>query len=251
MVSRVENILLNVRDILSDHKKTRWSDDTLLRTLTLGINDLISRTKVTKSSLYIDIEENIGIYKIQDYSQSILDVKYIDKSLIVKTTAEMNAIDKTWESTATSTYPIYVIFDNLPQGTFRIYPKVTDTSTAITLSNSLYGAIIDINATDELYKLPNIENLESLSTKYLKVTYVKKHPKLSLQSELDFDDIYDEAMIYFVSGMSLRNDADTQNRAFGTEQLKFYDSMVSVAKGNETISNNSLAPIATSYKGFM
>lgn len=248
--TRVSSILLKVRrDILADTDSTRWSNDTLLSHLTSGVNDFLLRTKVTKSSLYIPLEKNVGLYTIKDYSQQILRVQFLEKSLRVKTSPEMDLLDPEWENTV-GIEPKYVIFHNLPQGTFRIYPKIESLGISVTTANQVYGGIIDIDVTDDLFRVPTAENVTILNDKYLKVTYIKKQNEVTLDTVLDLDTMYDEALTYYVSGMALRNDADTQNRAFGAEQLKLYDSIVTVAKNNESLSNNTLSPDTTGYKGF-
>lgn len=248
-MNRIDDILLKTRDVLADHSATRWPDATLLRHLTAGVNNFLLRTKVTKSVLFLALESNIGLYTIKDYSQEIVRVQYLEKALIVKTTKDMDELDPDWENT-TGIEPKFVIFDTYPQGTFRIYPKVTELAVDTIAYNSLYGAIIDIENTDDLYKLPSA-SLSTLNvTKYLKVTYIKKQNAVTLSSVLDLDSMYDDALVFYTSGMALRNDADAQNRAFGAEQLKLYDSVLLVAKGNESGSNNTLSTIETSYKGF-
>lgn len=250
-MTRVDDLLLRARrDILADTQATRWSNDTLLSHLTSGVNDFLLRTKVTKSSFYVTLESNVGVYNIKDYSQQIVRVQFMEKSLEIKTSKDMDALDPEWENTI-GLEPKYVIFDNLPQGTFRIYPKVTDTNVSVTVANQLYGGVIDIEVTDDLFRLPTDSAVTILNSKYLKVTYIKKQNKVVLDTILDLDTMYDDALLYYISGMALRNDADTQNRAFGAEQLKLYDSIVAVAKGNESVSNNALSSVTTGYKGFV
>lgn len=250
-MARVEDLLLRARrDILADTQTTRWSNDTLLSHLTSGVNDFLLRTKVTKSIFYVSLESNIGVYNIKDYSQQIVRVQFMEKSLEIKTSKDMDALDAEWENTI-GLEPKYVIFDNLPQGTFRVYPKVTDTNVSVTVANQLYGGVIDIEVTDDLFRLPTESAVTILNAKYLKVTYIKKQNKVALDTILDLDTMYDDALLYYISGMALRNDADTQNRAFGAEQLKLYDSIVAVAKGNESVSNNALSSVTTGYKGFV
>lgn len=246
---RVEEILASVRDVLADTRGTRWPNPTLLRHLTLGVNDFLLRTRSTKSTMYINLESNVSMYTVKEWSQKILRVQYLNTALILKTTQEMDLLDPNWKNTV-GIEPLYVIFDTYPQGTFRIYPKVEDVTLPETSYNSLYGAIIDIENTEDLYRLPSFGSIPLNMYKYLEVTYIKKQGKVTEVSELDLDEIYDEALIYYTSGMALRNDADTQNRAFGAEQLKLYDSLVRLAVSNESQNNNNVARIGTSYKGF-
>lgn len=249
-MTRVELILLKVRDVLADHAGTRWPNATLLRHLTSGVNDFLLRSKVTKTIGIIALEKNIGLYNISAFSQSIDRVQYLDRSLEIKTSKEMDIIDPTWESTL-GLEPVYIIFDKLPQGSFRIYPKTEELGLDTSHYNSLYGAIIDITVDESLLRPITLTNIAINTNKYLTITYIKKQGSIEEDTILDLDDMYDDALVYFVSGMALRNDADAQNRAFGAEQLKLYDSILVNAKGNESASNNTISTISTMYKGFL
>lgn len=250
MATRVEDILARVRDVLADPSKTRYTDTNLLRLLTSGVNDFLIRTKVSKSVLYIPIENYVALYKLQDYSQAILRVQYLDLSLEPKTIAEMDALDPNWVSTK-GEVPLYVIFENLPQGSFKIYPKVASSTTSIVTVTNTYGGLIDIEMTDELVGFPDLDDLETFVSSYLTITYIRKQGDITTSTELYIDSMYDEALVYYVSGMALRADADTQNRAFGNEQITLYNGYVDKAFKNESTHNNTLSPRASAYKGFI
>jgi len=250
MATRVEELITRVRDILSDPGADRYSHEILMRYLASGVNDFLLRTTCSKSILYIALENNVAVYKIQDYSQKILRVEFKGKALVVKTSTDMDAINSSWQDEE-ALEPRYVVFDNLPLGAFRIYPKVTSSGIIPVTANSPYGGLIDIDATDELFNLPSAEDIEQTIPEYFTVVYVKKQTPIALDSSLFIDSMYDDALVYYVSGMALRADADTQNRAFGNEQINMYDSYVRLASVNESLNNNTLTPRTTEYKGFV
>lgn len=238
-------------DILNDPSGDRWSPETLLRYLKSGINDFVLKTGCSKSRGVIAIENNVTLYNIAQFSQKILRVEYIDTPLVVKTVAEMDAYKPTWIND-TGTVPTNVIFENLPVGTFRIYPKVPSSLSSIVVQNNPYGGLIDIEIVDNLALLPNLEDIETGAIPtYLVVTYIKKHSNITIDTEIEIDTMYDDALVYFIAGMALRADKDTQNVALGTQNIGLYESYISQATGNESLNNNTLTPRQVQYRGFM
>lgn len=250
MATRVEELIVKVRDVLSDEEGNRWSEAMLLRLMQSGVNDFLLRTKCSKSVLYIAVEDYVSTYKIQDFSQAILRVQYLDTALVAKTMSEMDTIDPVWPSTK-GQEPKFVIFENLPAGTFKIYPKVPSATTNVVEVNSNFGGLIDLEVTDDLVLLPSVEDISETIDTYLVVTYIKKQVPITRTSEIYIDRMYDDALVYYITGMALRADADTQNRAFGNEQLAMYDSYLKLAAGNESVDNHTLTPREVSYKGFV
>lgn len=252
-MARVNDILLNVRDVLADHNKHRWSDDTLLRLFNQGLKNFITQTKVLKLKSYIPIETNTAIYDMSPYAISIDRIQYLDKVLIGKTEEELDKINIEWQSVV-GTEPKNVIFDNVKKGVFRIYPKVTESTLNNVVQNQPYGILIDIVMTDDLAHIPEFDNIAFEAVKYLTVYYIGKPKVVTLDtedSELDLDDEYDDAMVAYISGQALRLDADTQNRAFGAEQLSIYNSYVMTATKKESESNNTFVNREIPYKGFI
>lgn len=250
-MSRVTSLLAKARVILADPSSTRYSDTSLLYHMNSGINNFLLLTKVSKSKLFVFLETNISTYKIQDFSQSIETIRYNDVILTVKTISEMDAMDPTWLSTE-GTELKHVILEGLPLGTFILYPRITAGVSSVVSSNQPYGTLIDIDVTEELAILPSESNLEAIPD-YVVVTYIKKQPTITISTvdeDLVLDDFYDDAILYYITGMALRNDADTQNRAFGNEQITIYGTYVTEAKSRESLNNNTISPRTTAYRGF-
>lgn len=251
-MSRVTDILDNVRDILSDEDKQRWTDAKLLRLFNEGLKTWVIGTGTHKTRGYIPLEVNTALYDMSPYSFNIDRIQYMNIALEAKTEEEMDAIEDNWQDTV-GPEPLYVIFSNYKQGLFRIYPKVTELAADNITYNSLYGALIDIEIVDELLQIPQIDNLLFGTTKYLVVFYTGKPSTVTLttaDAELNINPLYDIAITSYISGQALRLDADTLNRAFGAEQLQYFTALVTRAKTKEAVSNNSLSLREVKYKGF-
>lgn len=252
-MARVSDILLNVRDVLADHGKQRWSDDTLLRLFNEGLNNFVQQTKSLKLRSYIPIELNTAIYDMSPYAMSIDRVQYMSKVLVAKTEEDMDKIDLLWQE-AVNEEPKFIIFDGLKKGQFRIYPKINNLTVNNVSQNQPYGILIDIEMTDDLVQIPEFTNIAFDSTKYLAVYYIGKPNKVAIDTEdddLDLDSIYDPAIVAYISGQALRLDADTLNRQFGAEQLSIYTSYVTQAQNEESKTNNTFINREIPYKGFI
>ena len=60
-MTRIESILLQVRDVLADHKKQRWSDEVLIRLLNEGLLNFILQARTLKLKAYIELENNTAV----------------------------------------------------------------------------------------------------------------------------------------------------------------------------------------------
>ena len=72
-MSRVSNILTNVRTDLGDANSERYSDTILLSYLNAGIIDFVSATKCLKERIYMGLSISNSIYDLitADFSSSI------------------------------------------------------------------------------------------------------------------------------------------------------------------------------------
>ena len=252
-MTRIESILLQVRDVLADHKKQRWSDEVLIRLLNEGLLNFILQARTLKLKAYIELENNTAVYDLSKYAISIDRVQYLEKVLGSKTEEEMDKMDISWQVKEGSK-PELIVFDNQKQGVFRIYPIITQNALDNIEQNSLYGILIDINVIDDLFKLPSFGNVSYEGKKFIIVYYTGKPRILTIDSadeDIDLDTLYDQAMISYISGQALRFDADTLNRQFGAEQLSIYKSYVEQAKVKEAEANNTFIRRDVAYKGFV
>ena len=252
-MTRIESILLQVRDVLADHKKQRWSDEVLIRLLNEGLLNFILQARTLKLKAYIELENNTAVYDLSKYAISIDRVQYLEKVLGSKTEEEMDKMNISWQIKEGSE-PELIVFDNQKQGGFRIYPIITQNALDNIEQNSLYGILIDINVIDDLFKLPSFGNVSYEGKKFIIVYYTGKPRILTIDSvdeDIDLDTLYDQAMISYISGQALRFDADTLNRQFGAEQLSIYKSYVEQAKVKEAEANNTFIRRDVAYKGFV
>lgn len=252
-MTRIESILLQVRDVLADHKKQRWSDEVLIRLLNEGLLNFILQSRTLKLKAYIELENNTAVYDLSKYAISIDRVQYLEKVLGSKTEEEMDKMNISWQIKEGSE-PELIVFDNQKQGVFRIYPIITQNALDNIEQNSLYGILIDINVIDDLFKLPSFGNVSYEGKKFIIVYYTGKPRILTIDSadeDIDLDTLYDQAMISYISGQALRFDADTLNRQFGAEQLSIYKSYVEQAKVKEAEANNTFIRRDVAYKGFV
>lgn len=252
-MTRVEKILHKVRKVLADNKKQRWSDDDLISLFNDGLENFILQARTLKLKSYIELEQNTAIYNLSDFAISIDRIQYLERALVSKTEEDMDRIDISWQIKE-GKEPKYVIFDNLQQGVFRLYPIVTDNVLNNIEQNNKYGVLIDISVLDDLFLLPSFAEAEQAGKKFIIVYYVGKPREVASDSQdedIDLDTIYDQALIAYISGQALRYDADTLNRQFGAEQLSIYKSYVDQAIVKEAEANNTFIRRDISYKGFL
>lgn len=250
-MSRVTDILTNVRDILADPDKTRWDDPTLVRLLNAGIKDFVVATECLKEKLFVELEENVSTYNLSQYVLKFLRVQHMDIDISAKTHMELDSIDINWQ-TATGSKLLHCTFDGLKSGSIRVYP-ILDNATNIVSQNSLYGGLIDIEIIDNLFTVPTLENADSEMSNYLTCYIVKKPNIVTLStSDADFelDSMYDRALEYFVSGNALRMDSDTINRQFGAEQIQLYSQYVNNCIVTVSKSSSAVMTRTIPYRGF-
>lgn len=250
-MSRITNIITNVRDILHDEGSDRYTDDYLIRLLNNAIDDFNMNTEYLKTYGFLEIIQDINTYTVPNCIK-INRINYIDKMVEQRTEEQMDRLDSTWQYTKGSDVK-YVILDKMPVGQFMIYPTITSEAANIITQNSPYGGLIDIEYIYDILGLLSIGDVESIP-KFMKIFYVKDHPDVTITT-LDADfllpEIYDSAMEFYVSGMALRHDRDDQNRAFGAEQLNLYQGYVRKASSKDSENNNKIPGAGASYKGFI
>lgn len=247
---QVSEVFNSARIVLADKGKVRWTEDDLIDFLNDALDNLAINSNYTKTRSYIEIENGIAIYDISDYAITIDRVEYLNSVLVAKSAEEMDKLDLTWVDTEGTT-PQFVIFDNLPEGSFRIYPRITAGAANIITQNQLYGGLIDITCVDDLYNLPASDNLAFQDSKYLVVHYTAKPQRItSVNDTIDIMPSWKGALVAFITGMALRADKDTQSRQFGAEQLSIYDAYLKRVSTIISTASNSMQVRTIPYRGF-
>lgn len=247
-MSRILDIISDIRNDVSDKKKTRWSDEDILLKINQAIIDFVGKTKILKGTALIEIEKNQNFYDISNIALDILKVQYLNKTVSTITEEQLSKLDEFWEDTISDTFT-KVIFSDLKKGSFKIYPKIDNLALNIFEENQPYGIIIDI--TTDLLTYSLIEDGIGIA-KYMTVYYVKR-PITIDEDTTDIDmplpSEYDKAIIFYATGMLLRGDNDAQNRSFSAEQLQLYGNEVLYASKTSSSNNNSVGGRQTSYNG--
>lgn len=250
-MSRITNIIAEVRDELNDEMANRYSDEYLLRQLNRGIYKANMSNRFLKYKSYVKLENKVAFYDLSDIAIEINRVQYLNKNLEVKSEIELDALDSNWTDTIGNEVK-YVTMEHTKSGSFKIYPMLDNNVLNIISQNQVYGGVIDVDTSLDLYEIPT-DNIISEVYKYLVVYYVKKPNTVSIDTldvDLEFDNSYDDSLIYYITGKALRSDTDTQNRTYGTEQLGLFDIHIQELKNKELHNNNTLQYKEIPYRGF-
>lgn len=249
-MSRITNILSNVRVDLGDTSADRYTDDILIRHLNTAINEFILATKCLRATIYMGLSTSASIYDLRPYVLEFIRIEYLDKNIEAKSYDELDKIDPDWQS-AIGTEVKYITFDHLSKGYIRVYPKVSGAIDIIN-QNSLYGGLIDITLGDEDYQIPSLSDVEENLEKYLVCRVVQKHPTVTINTvDADFkiDSVYDQALEAYVMFKCLKSDTDANNRAYANEQLQIYTNYVGDCKVNTAVDNNKVQDRIVKYRG--
>lgn len=249
-MSRVTQVISDVRSILSDASATRWSDNRLISLYNQCLKDIVIQSNILPAKVFVEIEANINTYTLPDDLIQINRIQYLDTVLPIVSHDKMDSSDILWE-TRTGTAVKYAISNLTDMNTFKIYPRITDATQDYITSNSNYGIIIDIATFDDVYNLPNIADLANIP-KYM-VVYYTKIPNVitvaTIDADLQFSKIWDTAIVHYITGMALRDDADQQNRTFGAEELQLYTLHINNIIKREMVNFTSNADTTTTYNG--
>lgn len=250
-MGRIQDILTNVRDILDDPNKTRWSDEKLLRILNSGIKDFVLNTECLKDRLFLQLAVNTATYDLSNYVLKFNRVQFMESVIESKKHSEMDQLSTTWQ-TDTGPEVKYVIFDTLKEGSIRVYPIPT-VGDEIIVQNQVYGALIDIYVNDDIFKIPSLVNADEGMTNYLVCNIVRK-PNIvtinTIDTDMEIDSMYDKALEYFISGHCLRMDTDANNRQFGAEQLQLYSQYINKSSDMVGKASHSVDIRTIPYRGF-
>lgn len=249
-MSRITNIIDNVRLELGDTSAQRYTTDMLIRYLNLAIEDFVFATRCLKERIYMGLGTANAIYDMRNYAIEFERIEYNNQNIEALSFIELDAINKEWQTEVG--YEVqYVTFDHMPKGMLRIYPKITGAFNNIE-QNSLYGGLVDITINDDIYQIPSIADIDENLEKYLVLYCIKKPKEVAidtLDSELELHDSYDAALIYFIKSKLLRNDTDANNRQYGNEELQLYANFCNRVKVDVAKANNIIQDRIVRYNG--
>lgn len=225
-MSKAITIIKTIRDTLGDPAGDRWTNDRLLRSINSAIKDINKKAKILRAKGTFQLQAGTSVYKLDDEVQLITRALYKGKPIEFKSHAEMDELSDTWE-TKTGDILECLVYDKLNRGQVRTYPVISDGTNYI---NSVFGVITSV----ENYNLNSpfgvMVSLDAPLDEIV-IFYIKKPNSIfGLNDEIELDDEWDKAIKHFVCGETLRDDKDTQNRAFGNEELNLYQIELQEAK---------------------
>ena len=228
-------LIQEIRDFLHDPDGDRWSDNRILYYIDKAQKDLVNKTRCLHSTINIGLRETIDLVTLPD---DLLDVKRVSLNgckidLVSHDTLDSKEPDcsSCWEGKRGT--PCYAIVDKTDRHRLRLHPipdKGSDTlyqeislGLFADLGDDKYGVITDnLTTHTELVGYGTTTDI-LLDDLVLEIHYDRK-PKYidSIDNTLEVDDIYTQAIKYYVCGQLLRSDKDSNSRSLGNEELKLY-----------------------------
>ncbi len=269
-MSRISDIFINVRDIVNDQDAERWSDETFLRLLNKGLNDIAREAKIFRRDTAIALVAGQSVY---DLPQELIDIKtviYKHIPLDIVSTQFMNKkMERDWRVTTTTGDVTHVVFDQQDLLRIRIYPRPfgEDLQQSYTFSPDVYGfdysiedyavsgpygligSLADEEIIDENFPLYGIIS-GAAEGEYLTVIYNRKADAiLTTDDDLELSPIYDAALEHFIAGHILRNDREEKNRQYGAEELELYMRVLKAIMDQAARDSITSNYFETEYKG--
>jgi len=246
-MSRVTEILVNVRDSLSDTNGDRWSDSRLIRLLDEGQKFIARKQRVLRRTTVINLHAGSAVYELESDVYLVTRVRSADTGAVIKlrTREWMDEHVSGWEI-ATGLTVEYVIFDKLNPREVQVYPIPTtsdavefDTITpdfGVTALSTGDSVVTDFGVVASLVN--NTNNTSTFNSDFGVVTeqseiaasivvhYIAKPTTIASVAHedglFDIDEVFDKALKHYIVGQCLRDDKDTQNRSLGKEELALF-----------------------------
>jgi hypothetical protein len=242
-MTRIETILLRARDTLSDPNKHRWTDEQLLRLLDDAQKTIVLQARLLRTTKVIRLVAGQAEYALPTDAHRyirVLDDSKQNLKLVSHEQAD-TLFGTSWELEEGDPVEA-IIYDKSNLGTLKVYPIPTLDSALVYATTDRYGFVesIDTYVVNSSYGVvadfsTDLENVFTDDNVYgvltdmaddvegLKIYYLKKPSTISSVSDtLEINDVFDRAMKYYITGIALRDDKDTQNRQIGNEELQFF-----------------------------
>lgn len=122
--------------------------------------------------------------------------------------------------------------------------------------NTSYGFIAGIEKPDDTNVMFDSKYGLTTSVSFIRnvmdIWYIRKPLDIiSLDSEIEIDNSFDNALKYYIVGKAFRDDIDAQNRAVGQEELAFYERELQEALSDDShdFTRNNSVQFETTYGG--
>jgi len=251
MATRIEEIFNLARDTLNDHKKERYSDDTLMRNLRLGIADIAKQSGLFKDRVVVPLINGRDIYKLPDGLLTVSHCTFNQETLPLVTSGWM---DKNYHSqwrqdTVELNLAIeqglleQAIFDEVKRKQMGVYPRpfgdmmvwYTSVPNEYGLVGGMdeytqpssYGVIAELIDSDFAEELQDSAYgvVTAIVEQGSLTVYFTECPPLpdDIDDEMQLDSCFDTALKFYICGICLRNDTDAQNRQLASEEFTLYE----------------------------
>lgn len=247
MAIKAKDILNKVRYNLSDSARTRWTDERLLSLLNDAILDIAKTTTLFIETTFYTVQNNVVDIDISEVALKIVRAEYMDEPLPMYSFEEMDKKDKFWQLEKGSEV-LALVYDKQRAGLLKQYPIVENDQNDYIIYNSAFGIMTGITYSDiapvvtgtfgDLAGIPN----EAI----IKFYYVRRHEAINdINSDVEIDDLIEQPLIHYITGMALRDNKDAQNRTVAAEELNIYSTMIetySIEKAQGYVRTNHEVP---------
>lgn len=256
-MSRITDIISNVRATLSDTKSERWSTTRILQLIDEAQKDICRQSKILRKKVYLNILPGKGEYTLPSDLIRIERVLYKSKLLPAYSHNEMDDTFGVWEDVY-GTLLKALVYDKMNTRTVKVYPIPEIDTSGIPIV-PLLGLVVSINGfymQNLLGVLTDLEITEG-ETQWSEVPfenslilyYSRYSSKIEVVTdELEIGYVYDKAIEFYVVGKALKDDMETQNRAMSADHFTLYNRELVEAK-KDSSKNLSKLGLSTKYLG--
>jgi len=248
-MARVSDILTKARDTLSEKTPKRWTTPQLLRALTEAQDKISQEVQCIRAECTIELCDTLHTYKLDITNVLTIGGRALTPSKVVNhagvearfvTETIMQELDSEWR-TRKGEDVTHIVYDKKNPLFFRVYPipyatEISETGSTFNTTEDSIDDAVDICAAIAVPSSFDI-TLEKTPIK-IQVYFYHVPPAITLVADTNLllPQEFDIALKHYVVGMTLRNDLDSQNRSFGIEELKLFDSqyqyVIDLTKGD-------------------
>jgi len=242
-MSKVYTLVDKIRDTLNDPEGDRWTNARILRSINEATKTINLRANILRGKGSFKVLAGISKYKLPDNVQVVTRVLYNGKPLKFKSHSQMDELIESWETDYGNNLE-YIVYDKLNIAYIRLYPIPQVPSTNL----DTFGTITDLGNA-ELNSIFGVLTNVYYDISDITIYYIYKPEEvISLSDELPLNDIWDTAIKHYVCGFLLRDDKDTQNRAFGNEELQLFNSELQQAFKLSSLDYSENTKYETAYR---
>lgn len=250
-MSRIADILQNAKDTLAPNG--RWDDDRLLRLIDAAHKRICLQTGILRGYSNIPLIMHQPFYSLPAAAHRLVRVLYQGTSIPL---VSHDYLDKTmgygWEKHVGNSVQA-IVYTLANTGNLRVYPIpaadsiLVDPAEGVTVDSesydidSMFGVLTDVETDDS-----PMFNGDILTAYYL----MQPETITSVNDDLAISSAFDSAIKFYVTGMALKDNQDTQSRSAAMDELSFFESELRFVTREATLDNTGNAGVFTpTYNG--